>query len=151
MEHEPVAPLGHEAWKALQALRFLRPFQPPSGQRGPKRAIRSLHDHHATAPAIEFVALVSSEGAHITAVRIIKEKTVGIVDHPRSGEKMAERNCAAIVHSPNPGDNTIIVLDQTFAVLRRAIGARRLSQRVKEAGLNAQIRLSRRAYCLDSQ
>src|SRR5206468_7224697 len=86
MEHEPVAPVGDRAGKPLKPLAFLRTFERGTAQCGPERTVSSAHDHDASLPAIELVSVIFEECAYVTAVGIIEEQSVGVVDHARNGK-----------------------------------------------------------------
>ena len=128
MQHQPVTPFGCQAGNTFQPPAFLRPIESNARQRRPERAVFPFHHHHTAAPAVELVAVVFLERAHVAAVGIVEEKTVGIIDDARRGDEMSERNRAAIVLAANPGNHAFLRPDQPFSILRRAIGARRLGQ-----------------------
>jgi hypothetical protein len=66
---------------------------------------------------VKFIALVLLESADVTSVRIVKEQPVRIIDHPRSGEKMTDRNGAAVMGPANPSDDQVIVAHEALPVL----------------------------------
>ena len=95
-----------------------------------------------------FVAGRSLERRYVSAIGIVEEDSIRVVDDAWSGEHMTQGNCPAVMATAEPGDHAVCFLDQALAVLNDAIGTRRVRNRLEEAGLFSQLLLKiRRASC----
>src|SRR5439155_23054279 len=116
MQHEPIAPVGHQAGNAFESLALLRSLKRYAGERGPESSVFAFHHHHAAAPAVKLVAVIFPERAYVAAVRVVEKEAVSVVDHARGGDEMPERQGAPIVRASDPGQDALITADKTFAI-----------------------------------
>ena len=81
----------------VETLSLLGTLEGDAGQCRPKCSVGTLDDHHPSAPPVKLVAVVFLVRGNVSAIGVVEEQAVRVVDHPWAGEEVANRNCSPVV------------------------------------------------------